>query len=151
MRSDRGDNDAYGTCTTSADSTAGFFRFSSKYTDQETGLVYYGYRYYSPGMGRWLNRDPIGEWGGLNLFVALLNSPINTVDAYGKRISVTFGNEGDDLQVVTVSATVQIIDCPTPPRKDEDDSFRKKIEGVWTVADYYREMVAIQVRPNSND
>ncbi|MCA1810172.1 MAG: hypothetical protein LC725_12120, partial [Lentisphaerae bacterium] len=28
------------------------FRFSTKYTDNETTLVYYGYRYYSPGMGR---------------------------------------------------------------------------------------------------
>ena len=34
-------------------------RFSTKYTDSETGLVYYGYRYYSPSLGRWLRRDPI--------------------------------------------------------------------------------------------
>ena len=34
---------------------------STKYTDQETGLVYYGYRYYSPGLGRWLSRDPLGD------------------------------------------------------------------------------------------
>ena len=37
------------------------FRFSSKYTDEETGLVYYGYRFYQPNSGRWLSRDPIGE------------------------------------------------------------------------------------------
>ncbi len=28
-----------------------------------SGVRYYGYRYYSPGMGRWLSRDPIGENG----------------------------------------------------------------------------------------
>jgi RHS repeat-associated protein len=39
------------------------FRFSTKFHDVESGLYYYGYRYYSPGMGRWLNRDPIGEKG----------------------------------------------------------------------------------------
>ena len=37
------------------------FGFSTKYTDEETGLCYYGYRYYSPVMGRWVNRDSIGE------------------------------------------------------------------------------------------
>ena len=37
------------------------FRFSSEYNDSETGLVYYNYRYYDADMGRWINRDPIGE------------------------------------------------------------------------------------------
>ena len=39
------------------------YRFSTKYTDDETGLVYYGYRFYSPSLGRWLNRDPLGDYG----------------------------------------------------------------------------------------
>lgn len=39
------------------------FRFSTKYYDAETGLYYYGYRYYSPEIGRWPSRDPIGEKG----------------------------------------------------------------------------------------
>ena len=43
------------------------FRFSSKYLDTETGLYDYGYRHYDPATGRWLNRDPIGELGGLKL------------------------------------------------------------------------------------
>ncbi len=34
-------------------------RFSTKYTDYQSGLLYYGYRYYSPGTGRWLSRDPL--------------------------------------------------------------------------------------------
>ena len=37
------------------------FRFSTEYLDHETGLYYFGYRYYSPSLGRFLNRDPIGE------------------------------------------------------------------------------------------
>jgi len=40
------------------------FRFSSEYTDDESGLVYYNYRYYSPELGRWIKRDKIGENGG---------------------------------------------------------------------------------------
>ena len=53
------------------------FRFSSEYFDDETGLVYYNYRYYSPELGRWINRDPIGERGGVNLYIMVDNSPIN--------------------------------------------------------------------------
>ena len=39
------------------------FRFSTKYWDDETGLGYWGYRYYSPTLGRWISRDPIEETG----------------------------------------------------------------------------------------
>lgn len=43
------------------------FRFSTKYCDEETGLCYYGYRYYQPQTGRWINCDLVAELGGLNL------------------------------------------------------------------------------------
>ena len=59
------------------------FRFSTKYHDDETGLVYYGYRYYSPELGRWLRRDPIGERGGLNLYGFVRNAPLRYVDPFG--------------------------------------------------------------------
>ncbi|MFN0138230.1 MAG: RHS repeat-associated core domain-containing protein [Phycisphaerae bacterium] len=59
------------------------FRFSTKYFDAETGLSYYGYRYYSARLGRWLSRDPIGEAGGVNLYGFVLNSPPNFFEALG--------------------------------------------------------------------
>ena len=40
------------------------FRFSSKFTDNETGLVYHNRRFYSPSQGRFLGRDPTEEKGG---------------------------------------------------------------------------------------
>jgi RHS repeat-associated protein len=40
------------------------FQFSTKYLGQETGLSYYGHRYYSAALERWISRDPIGEQGG---------------------------------------------------------------------------------------
>jgi RHS repeat-associated protein len=59
------------------------FWFSSKYTDDKTGLVYYGYRYYAPGLGRWTSRDPIEEEGGLNLNAFCSNNSIGFVDVLG--------------------------------------------------------------------
>ena len=71
------------------------FRFSTKYTDDDTGLVYYGYRYYNPSTGRWPNRDPIddgidvdipvegghGERGNVYRFVK--SDAVNHVDPLG--------------------------------------------------------------------
>jgi RHS repeat-associated protein len=57
--------------------------FSSKYQDSETGLAYYGFRYYSPELGRWLNRDPIAERGGLNLYGMVGNDTVSGVDYLG--------------------------------------------------------------------
>ena len=59
------------------------FKFSSYFTDDESGLVYYGYRYYDADMGRWINRDPIGESGGVNLYAMCGNNSINVVDRLG--------------------------------------------------------------------
>ena len=64
------------------------FRFSTKYQDAETGLLYYGYRFYDPITGRWLSRDPIEEEGGLNLYGFVRNDGVNFFDADG-RITVT--------------------------------------------------------------
>jgi RHS repeat-associated protein len=59
------------------------FKFSSKFTDSETGLVYYGHRYYSPSLGRFINRDPIAEAGGANLYGFCRNDGVNGVDYIG--------------------------------------------------------------------
>lgn len=59
------------------------FRFSSKYFDAESGLSYYGFRYYKPQLGRWLNRDPIKEDGGNNLYQFIKNEPISSWDYLG--------------------------------------------------------------------
>jgi RHS repeat-associated protein len=59
------------------------FRWSTKFTDEESGLVYYGYRYYSLHLGRWITRDPAGEKAAGNLYCFLKNGPIASVDVNG--------------------------------------------------------------------
>ena len=58
-------------------------RFSTRYTDSETGLVSYKRRFYRPDLGRWLNRDPIEEEGGENLYAFCLNNAIINYDKDG--------------------------------------------------------------------
>ena len=59
------------------------YRFSTKPVHERSGLYDFGFRFYSPGMGRWLNRDPIQEAGGINLYAAMGNNPVNSLDSYG--------------------------------------------------------------------
>jgi RHS repeat-associated protein len=62
-------------------------RWSTKYQDFETGLVYYpgpdGGRNYDIPLGRWLQPDRIGELGGPNLYGFVSNNPVNYVDPLG--------------------------------------------------------------------
>jgi len=60
------------------------FRFSTKFSDDESDLVYYGYRFYSPIAARWQTRDPIGESGGQHLYTFVQNDALNQVDPTGQ-------------------------------------------------------------------
>ncbi|MGB7925160.1 MAG: RHS repeat-associated core domain-containing protein, partial [Pyrinomonadaceae bacterium] len=59
------------------------FKFSTRYTDAETGMLYYGLRYYQPQTGRWLSRDPLGEEGGANMYGFVSNDPVSQIDPFG--------------------------------------------------------------------
>ena len=79
--------DPYGNevLSTGALASSNPYRFSTKYLDDEFNLYYYGFRYYDPETGRWLNRDPIEEEGGINIYAFILNNPIDKVDYLGKK------------------------------------------------------------------
>ncbi len=59
------------------------YRFSSKEWVPLANAYYYLYRFYDPGVQRWLNRDPLGERAGLNSYSFVLNNPLNAVDGNG--------------------------------------------------------------------
>ncbi len=59
------------------------YRYSSKEVDLRSGSYYYGYRWYQPNLQRWVNPDPLGEAGGINLYGFVGNGPIDNVDPFG--------------------------------------------------------------------
>ena len=77
--------------------------------DSETGLYHVRHRAYHPGLGRWLNQDPIGELGGINLYAYVLNDPLNLIDPYGlwslsRFIYTGDGNACDEVYDAAVQA-----------------------------------------------
>ncbi len=58
-------------------------RYSGKERDA-SGLYYYGFRYYAPWLGRWINPDPAGSVDGLNLYKMVDNNPIVYRDRFGQ-------------------------------------------------------------------
>jgi RHS repeat-associated protein len=83
------------------------YRFSTKPYDEKTELYYYGYRFYCARIGRWLNRDPLGELGvelmsrqggrvrhtyaellpdGPSLYSFVRNNPVFLIDGDGRAI-----------------------------------------------------------------
>jgi RHS repeat-associated protein len=84
---------------------ANFYRFSSKELHPASGLIYYLYRYYEPNLQRWINRDPIGEWDGANLFRSFFNEPLGFVDDTGLQAVTT---------IIRVSVEVGVRVPPTP-------------------------------------
>lgn len=64
-------------------STPNPWRYSSKRKDPETGLIYFGRRYYAPDIGRWITPDPKGFGDGPNLYAYVHNNPLIYVDLFG--------------------------------------------------------------------
>ena len=86
----RREYDAFGNTLVSEGTAPCSFGFSTKMQDSQTGLYYYGYRFYDPVTGRWLSRDPIEESGGLNLYGFVGNDAIQGIDQLGM-----FPSDGD--------------------------------------------------------
>ena len=59
------------------------WRYRGKRVDKEVGLIYFGYRYYAPEIGRWISPDPIGTIDGPNLYAFVRNNPMKYVDYFG--------------------------------------------------------------------
>jgi RHS repeat-associated protein len=68
------------------------YRYTGKERDEESGLYYYGARYYAPWIGRWISCDPLGLNAEANLFVYCTGNPISRSDPSGME-EITFTEE----------------------------------------------------------
>ena len=59
------------------------YRFQGREFSAVTGLTNFRARWYDPGTGRWLSRDPVGLTGGINLYAFCQLDPMNNGDALG--------------------------------------------------------------------
>ena len=62
------------------------YRFSSEYSDDTLGLVYYNYRHCDPVMGRWLNRDFSEVLSVAGLYVFCMSNPLVFYDQLGTKL-----------------------------------------------------------------
>lgn len=77
-------------------------RYSGKERDA-TGLYYYGFRYYAPWLGRWLNPDPAGTVNGLNLYGFVGANPISRRDTDGRMYETFEQFEAAILPLINIS------------------------------------------------
>ena len=61
------------------------YRFNGKELDTETGLYYYGARYYNPSTALWLGVDPLAsKYPGVSPYVYCMSNPVKYVDPDGR-------------------------------------------------------------------
>jgi RHS repeat-associated protein len=84
------------------------FTFSAKERDSETGLSYFGSRYYSSDLSIWLSVDPMSDkYASLSPYVYCADNPVRLVDPDGEDYDVFITGEGAEWVTQQLSDTYQ--------------------------------------------
>ena len=71
------------------------YKFNGKELDEETGLYYYGARYYDPRQSMWLGTDPMqGKYPDISTYAYCMGNPMNIVDPDGRLMIFINGQHG---------------------------------------------------------
>ncbi|WP_084596242.1 RHS repeat-associated core domain-containing protein [Pseudomonas massiliensis] len=107
-------------------------RFQGQYFDLESGLHYNTFRYYDPGVGRFITQDPIGLLGGNNLY-QYAPSPVGWVDPLGwvcgpnKKTSYEGVSRRDAFRQAKRDAGIEQTQHPTVRREVLEDGYGKAV------------------------
>jgi RHS repeat-associated protein len=97
------------------------FGFSTKASSAATGLSYFGARYYSASLARWLTPDPLGMVDGPNVYQYVWNNPVNHLDPCGFSTEPGVVDETDvmlDIFITTTTVVICFLDTPAPGPAD---------------------------------
>ena len=92
------------------------FRWTGQRYDAPVGLYHFVYRSYSPVLGRWLQRDPLGYVDGASLYQYVVSSPLAAIDPFGNELKVD--PKDKDLQKEVEDALKELV----PSAKVDDDT-----------------------------
>ena len=89
------------------------WRYFSKRMDPETGLIYFGKRYYDPQIARWLTTDPAGFSDSVNLYQYAFNNPFKYYDPQGENLLGFLGGVAQILAGGAIMASGVAIEIAT--------------------------------------
>jgi RHS repeat-associated protein len=111
-----------------AEVSAKRYRYTGKERDDETGLYYYGARYYASWLGRWLSADPSGAVDGLNLYGFVKGNPVRLVDPDGMQsVQGVIDNVGNKLNQTIDKVTEKVT-------KSENVNKKLALLHAWSVS-----------------
>ena len=68
------------------------YLFNAKEFDEETGMYYYGARYYEPRLSLWMSVDPLQEkYPNISTYCYAANNPIKFIDSDGRKLLFASG------------------------------------------------------------